>query len=86
MVSLCFWRGCGDADAPSWGNGIDREEPIMSPSNQGGHSVASVNTGAGSHICMEELAVFHTRFWVSSGACGLMVLVTYEFLAFSIHV
>ena len=58
----------------------------MSPCNQGENSVASVNTGAGSHICMKQLAVFHTRFWVSSGACGLMVLVTYELLAFSIHV
>ena len=56
------------------------------PWQPGGNSVASVNTGAGSHICMKQVAVFHTRFWVSSGACGLMVLVTYDFLAFSIHV
>ena len=48
--------------------------------------VASVNTGAGSQICMKQFSVSHTRFLVSSGACGLMVLVTYEFLVFSIHV
>ena len=57
------------------GNGIDRGEPWMSTGNQGGNSVASVNTGAGSHICMKQLAVSHTCFLVSSGACGLIYCV-----------
>ena len=66
--------------------GLTGGGPWVKTGNQGGNSVASVNTGAGSHIRMKQLSVFHTRFLVSSGACGLMVLVTYEFLAFSIHV
>ena len=54
----------------------------MSTGNQDGNSVAFVNTGAGSHICMKQLAVSHTRFLVCSGVCGLMVLFTYELWPF----
>ena len=67
--------------------GLTGGGPWVSTGNQGGNSVASVNTGAGSHICMKQISVSHTRFLVSSGVCGLMVLVTYEFLVFFfIHV
>ena len=50
--------------------GLKGEKPWMSTGNQGGNSVASVNTGAGSHICTKQLAVSHTCFWCPPGLVG----------------